>query len=57
MQVVEIPLNRIRVTTRLRGTDPQKVTDIDESVDGVGLTGAPAASDAVSAADAAGKAV
>jgi len=37
VQVVEIPLNRIRVTTRLRGTDPQKVTDIAESVEGVGL--------------------
>jgi len=37
VQVVEIPLNLIRVTTRLRGTDPQKVTDIAESVEGVGL--------------------
>jgi len=35
--VVEIPLNRIKVTTRLRGTDTQKVTDIAESVEGVGL--------------------
>ena len=57
VQVVEIPLNRIKVTTRLRGTDPQKVTDIAESVEGVGLTGALAASDAVSAADAGGKSV
>ena len=31
VQVVEIPLNRIRVSTRLRGTDTQKVTDIAES--------------------------
>jgi len=37
VQVVEIPLNRIKLTTRLRGTDPQKVTDIAESVEGVGL--------------------
>jgi len=37
VQVVEIPLNRIKVTTRLRGTDPQKVTDIAESVEGIGL--------------------
>jgi len=37
VQVVEVPLNRIKVTTRLRGTDPQKVTDIAESVEGVGL--------------------
>ena len=34
---VEIPLKRIKVTTRLRGTDHQKVTDIAESVTGVGL--------------------
>jgi len=31
VQVVEIPLNRIKVTTRLRGTDPKKVTDIAEA--------------------------
>jgi len=36
VQVVEIPLNRIKVTTRLRGTDTQKVIDIAESVEGVG---------------------
>ena len=35
--VVEIPLNRIKVTTRLRSTDYAKVTDIAESVLGVGL--------------------
>ena len=35
--VVEIPLARIKVTTRLRGTDEEKVTDIAESVAGVGL--------------------
>jgi ParB family chromosome partitioning protein len=37
VQVVEVPLNRIKVTTRLRGTDPQKVRDIAESVEGIGL--------------------
>lgn len=37
VQMVEVPLNRIKVTTRLRGTDPQKVTDIAESVEGIGL--------------------
>jgi len=41
VQVVEIPLNRIRGTTRLRGAAPQKVTDIAESLEGLGLTGAP----------------
>ena len=35
--VVEIPLNRIKVATRLRSTDFSKVTDIAESVVGVGL--------------------
>ena len=35
--VIEIPLKKIKVTTRLRGTDHQKVTDIAESVEGVGL--------------------
>jgi len=34
---MEVPLNRIKVTTRLRGTDHQKVTDIAESVEGIGL--------------------
>ena len=35
--VVEIPLDRIKVTTRLRATDHDKVTDIAESVEGIGL--------------------
>ena len=35
--VVEIPLDRIKVTTRLRSTDHDKVTDIAESVEGIGL--------------------
>ena len=35
--VVDIPLDRIKVTTRLRATDTSKVTDIAESVSGVGL--------------------
>jgi ParB family chromosome partitioning protein len=35
--IVEIPLKRIKVTTRLRATDPEKVTDIAESVEGIGL--------------------
>ena len=37
LSVVEIPLDRIKVSTRLRGTDLQKVTDIAESVKGIGL--------------------
>ena len=37
VSVVEIPLNRIKVATRLRSTDFSKVTDIAESVVGVGL--------------------
>ena len=35
--VVEIPLNRIKVSARLRATDQDKVTDISESVEGIGL--------------------
>jgi ParB family chromosome partitioning protein len=35
--VVEIPLDRIKVTTRLRATDHEKVQDIAESVEGIGL--------------------
>ena len=35
--VTEIPLDRIKVSTRLRATDKSKVTDIAESVEGVGL--------------------
>lgn len=37
LAVIEIPLNRIKVTTRLRATDQEKVTDIAESVEGIGL--------------------
>lgn len=37
LEIVEIPLNRLKVTTRLRSTDPDKVTDIAESVEGIGL--------------------
>tara|TARA_B100002052_G_C15649748_1_gene492272 strand:- start:451 stop:642 length:192 start_codon:yes stop_codon:yes gene_type:complete len=35
--VVEIPLGRIKITTLLRATDHDKVTDIAESVEGIGL--------------------
>ena len=35
--VVEIPLDRIKVSTRLRATDHDKVTDIAESVEGIGM--------------------
>lgn len=35
--ISEIPINRIKVTTRLRATDPEKVTDIAESIEGIGL--------------------
>ena len=35
--VVEIPLEKIKVSTRLRGTDHSKVQDIAESVEGIGL--------------------
>jgi len=35
--VFDLPLKKIKVTTRLRGTDEEKVTDIAESVAGVGL--------------------
>ena len=36
-EVVEIPIDRIKVNTRLRATDHDKVRDISESVEGVGL--------------------
>tara|TARA_Y100000289_G_scaffold1873_1_gene1746 strand:+ start:338 stop:1834 length:1497 start_codon:yes stop_codon:yes gene_type:complete len=35
--VVDIPINRIKVSTRLRGTDPDKIQDLAESIEGVGL--------------------
>ena len=35
--VVEIPINKIKVTTRLRATDEDKIRDLAESIAGVGL--------------------
>ena len=35
--MVEIPLKRIKISTRLRATDHDKVQDIAESVEGIGL--------------------
>ncbi len=35
--VIDIPISRIKVTTRLRATDPDKVRDLTESISGVGL--------------------
>ena len=35
--MVEIPISRIKVTTRLRATDEDKIRDLAESIDGVGL--------------------
>jgi uncharacterized ParB-like nuclease family protein len=37
LAVVEVPLKRIKVSTRLRGTDEDKVTDLAESIEGIGL--------------------
>lgn len=37
LAVVEIPLKRIKVSTRLRGTDEDKVSDLAESISGIGL--------------------
>lgn len=37
LAVVEIPLKRIKVSTRLRGTDEDKVNDLVESIRGIGL--------------------
>lgn len=37
LDVVEIPLKQIKVSTRLRGTDEDKVTDLAESIEGIGL--------------------
>ena len=37
LAVVEIPLKRIKVSTRLRGTDEDKVNDLAESISGIGL--------------------
>ena len=37
VEVIEVPLSRIKITTRLRATSEEKVTDIAESVKGIGL--------------------
>ena len=37
LAVVQVPLKRIKVSTRLRGTDEDKVTDLAESIEGIGL--------------------
>jgi ParB family transcriptional regulator, chromosome partitioning protein len=37
LTVVEIPLKRIKVSTRLRGTDEDAVKDLAESIGGIGL--------------------
>ncbi|WP_341901105.1 ParB N-terminal domain-containing protein [Synechococcus sp. UW140] len=37
LAVVEVPLKLIKVSTRLRGTDEDKVTDLAESIEGIGL--------------------
>ncbi len=37
MEVVEVPISRIKVTTRLRATSEDKIQDLAESIGGVGL--------------------
>ena len=37
LAVVEVPLKLIKVSTRLRSTDEDKVTDLAESIEGIGL--------------------
>ena len=37
LTVVEVPLKRIKVSTRLRGTDEGAVKDLSESIEGIGL--------------------
>lgn len=37
MEVVEVPISRIKVTTRLRATSEEKIQDLAESIGGVGL--------------------
>jgi len=37
LAVVEVPLKQIKVSTRLRGTDEDKVSDLAESISGIGL--------------------
>ena len=35
--VVDVSISRIKVSTRLRSTDPDKIRDLAESIEGVGL--------------------
>lgn len=35
--VVQVPLKRIKVSTRLRGTDEDKINELAESIEGIGL--------------------
>ena len=35
--VVDVPITDIKVSTRLRSTDPDKIRDLAESIEGVGL--------------------
>ena len=37
LAVVEVPLKQIKVSTRLRSTDEDKVNDLAESIEGIGL--------------------
>jgi ParB family transcriptional regulator, chromosome partitioning protein len=37
LTVVQVPLKRIKVSTRLRATDEDKVNDLAESIEGIGL--------------------
>ena len=37
LAVIEVPLKQIKVSTRLRGTDEDKVNDLVESIRGIGL--------------------
>ena len=36
-KIIEIPIDRIKVTNRLRRTDPEKIKDIAESIKGIDL--------------------
>ena len=37
LTVVQVPLKRIKISTRLRATDEDKVNDLAESIEGIGL--------------------
>ena len=37
VEVIEIPIRQIKVTTRLRATDEEKIRDLSESISGVGI--------------------